>query len=707
MNTQRWVTQLLSIGLALGLAGCGAAPTTTPTAAPLLTPTELGQASTPGAAATATYTAAPTATTAPTHTVVPPTPTPIGLLTLTEAGRLGRGQAFQMAWSPDATRLAIGSSVGAYVLDATSLDVLAFLPTDGPVYLVRYSADGQWLAGGGVRAAPGGDLGVAWVWSTSDGALRHTLPIDYWLNDLAVDKTGALLAVGGLFPTTQAQVWDLNSEAPLYTATLERGGAAVGANQSAVGVSVAFSPDGGTLALAGGAAGVTLYQARTGELQGALPGPAGPSYDLAYSANGKRLAVGSTQQAVVWDVPGRTLALTVTAESEVWHVAFSANGRRLALTSGSAVQVVDAASGALVRSLPTEGPVLSVAFGTGGAGAELVRAVDVGQTYAWEAGSGAAVSAAGGPLSGFTGPVQGMAFLPNGALLSSELDTLRVWDVARQTSDRAWDVAAEGQPAAGPDGKEVASGYCEIKDNFSGACALHLVGVWDAASGEQIRSLQAHTQTVNAVAYSPDGRWLASAADDGAALWNALDGALVYTLTAHTAPVAALAFAPDSRTLATAGYDGQVIVWDVAAGTPRTTLTLGAPVYALAFSPDGTLLATGSAAPDSQVRLWRVADGAVDPNPLAELAGHTGDVRALAFAPSGAWLVSGGAPAPTGPDDETVRVWTLAATGAEEAQVLRPDLGAVFGLAWSPDGKTLAAGGSDGVVTVWNAEAAP
>ena len=695
MKTTRVTTRLLSLGLGLALllAACGATPTATPTAAPLLT-------STPGAAASATYTVAPSATVAPTQTALPPTATPVGPLVLTDAGRLGRGQAFQMAWSPDATRLAIGSSAGAYVLDAATLEVLALLPTDGPVYLVRYSADGKWLAGGGVRSAPGGDLGVAWVWDTSDNALRHTLPVDFWLNDLAVDPSGDLLAVGGLFPTTQAQVWDLTTEAPLYTAALAGG--------EAVGASVAFSPDGGTLALAGGAAGVTFYQARTGELQGTLPGATGPSYDLAYSPDGKRLAAGSTQQAVVWDVPSRTLALTVTAESEVWHVAFSGNGRQLALASGSAVQVVDAASGALVRSLPTEGPVLSVAFGSGaGAAGEVVRAVDLGQTYAWEAGSGAAISAAGGPLSGFSGPVQGLAFSPNGTLLSSELDTLREWDAAGQTSDHARGVAAGGQPARRPDGQQAASGYCEIKDNFSGACALHLVGVWDVASGEQIRSLQVHTQTVNAVAYSPDGRWLASAAGDGAALWNALDGTLVYTITAHAGPVAAVAFTPDSQTLATAGYDGQVIAWDVAAGTPRSQLALGAPVYALAFSADGTLLATGSAAPDSRVRVWRVADGAVDPNPLAELAGHTGDVRALAFAPSGAWLVSGGAPAATGLDDETVHVWQVTASGAEEAQVLRPDIGAVFGLAWSADGKTLAAGGADGVVVVWTASAAP
>jgi WD40 repeat protein len=626
-----------------------------------------------------------------------------------------------MAWSPDATRLAVGSSVGVYVLDATTLEVLQRLPANGPVYLVRYSPDGRTLVGGGVRPAEqagsggteGGDLGVAWVWDTDSGTLRATLPVNFWLNDLAVDASGTLLAVGGLFPTTQAQVWDLTTNAALFTA-------APGTSGETIGTSVAFSPDGQSLALAGGGAGVVLYAARTGELRSTLPGLAGPSYDLAFSADGRWLAAGSTQQAAVWDVPGKTLARTLPAEGEVWHVAFSPDGAQLALASGSAVQVVETATGNVVRSLPTSSLVLNVAFGVGTPNAVL-RAVDIGQAYAWDAGSGAALATAGSPLSGFTGPVQGLAFLPDGALLSSELDTLRVWDVAGQASARAWPVPAQGRPALSPDGRQVASGFCDVPPAEASAdnaapCSANRVGVWDTASGALVRSLTVHTNTVNAVAYSPDGRWLASAGNDGlVALWDTAQGSLAYTLTLHTAAVAAVAFTPDSQTLASGGYDGQVILWDVAtptelgqAGTPRSQLRIGtdaAPVYTLAFSPDGTLLATGSAAPDSQVRLWRIADGAADPNPLAELAGHLGDIRALAFHPSGQWLVSGGAPAPTGPDDETVRVWSVTSTGGALAQSLRPHVGAVFALAFSADGRTLAAGGADGVVAVWDVSA--
>jgi len=721
MNTKRLLTLVGVVGLGLGLAGCGTGPTVPLSASPMATATR--------AAATATVRPA-TATASPLPpTALPPTPTeqgqaataaPSGLITNT--GQLGRGQAFQMAWSPDANLLAIGSSVGAYVLDAATLAVTRFIPTTYPVYVVRFSPDGKQLVGGGVLTADDpSQVGTVDVWNLADGSRAAGVPeLTVWLNDVALDPSGTLLAVGGLFPTTQVLVWDLTINEPLYSATPGTAGATVG-------TSVAFSPDGKLLALAGGAEGVLLYQARSGVLQAVLSGLPGPTYDLAFSADGRRLAAGGTQQVALWDVTHLTagaVPLTVTAESEVWHVAFSADGRALAFTSGDAVQVVETATGRPLRSLPTTDAVVSVAFGTGAptptelGQAAVLRAVDTGQTYTWDAQTGVAQTATGGPLSGFTGPVLGLGFMPNGDVLSSELSTMRVWDVATEQARRAWPVAAQGKPALSPDGKQVASGYCPSSTGPGAACAEYAVGVWDTSTGALIRSLPGPANTVNAVAYSPDGRWLAVAGGDGTVtLWDAVTltelgqgGEPGLTLAAHTAAVAALAFAPDSRTLASGGYDGRVVVWDVTAGTPRTQLVVGdgtAPVFALAYNSEcvsppgasaercGTLLATGSAAPDSTLRLWRIADGAADPNPLAELIGTVGDIQAIAFHPSGRWLVSGST-------DATVRTWALTPAGAELRQSLAQHVGAVFALAFSPEGGTLVSGGADGAVVVWS-----
>ena len=109
------------------------------------------------------------------------------------------------------------------------------------------------------------------------------------------------------------------------------------------------------------------------------------------------------------------------------------------------------------------------------------------------------------------------------------------------------------------------------------------------------------------VAFSPDGRMLASASSDSTVrMWDAASGQPIRTLEGHSAPVLSVAFSPDGRTLASASSDSTVRIWDAASGQPIRTLEgHTAPVLSVAFSPDGRLLASGSA--DGMARLWGVA----------------------------------------------------------------------------------------------------
>ena len=213
--------------------------------------------------------------------------------------------------------------------------------------------------------------------------------------------------------------------------------------------------------------------------------------------------------------------------------------------------------------------------------------------------------------------------------------------------------------------------------------------VWDPASGRHLRTLTGHAGGVRGVAFSPDGQLLATASRDWTArVWDSATGRHLRTLTGHDGTVWGVAFSPDGQLLATASADRTARIWDPATGRHLRTLTGHTDrVWGVAFSPDGRLLATVSA--DGTARVWDPAAGTC----LRTLTGHTGRVQGVAFSPDGQLLATTSA-------DETARVWDPA-TG-RHLRTLTGHTDRVWRVAFSPDGQLLATTSADRTARIWD-----
>lgn len=220
------------------------------------------------------------------------------------------------------------------------------------------------------------------------------------------------------------------------------------------------------------------------------------------------------------------------------------------------------------------------------------------------------------------------------------------------------------------------------------------VRLWDTASRQPVGTpLTGHTGMVNGLAFSPDGTTLATAsADRTVRLWDiARHRPIGDPMTGHTNTVTSIAFSPNERLLVTGSADGTVRTWDITSRTPVGEPMSGhkGPITAVALSPDGVTAATSSN--DKTVRLWNVATRTPIGDPLT---GHTSVTNGVAFSPDGQTLASTSG-------DKTVRLWNVA-TRTPIGDPLTGHTNVTYGVAFSPDGRTLATSSWDKTVRIWD-----
>jgi len=637
-----------------------------------------------------------------------------GRLVNTLAGH--RRSVAALDFSPDGRRFATADEGGKIMIwDASSFGLLRVLEADRHrVHSIDFSPDGRFLASGGGEE-------VAKIWEVETGALVKTLDVDdVWVQSVAFSPTGKELATTSL--GAKVEIWN-----PRSGAVLDRWQAHENYTKAAV-----YSPDGRFLATLGflGIAALKLWDRETQDLVKIIMSRGHFFSAIAFSPDGELLATAgsdSKRPAVkIWELSSSKPLHTLRGEAlGIGDMVLSADGGFLtAATRGDSIAVWDRRAGTLVRKLgmPDHGVQVMAASPDGkllaaGGLDELIRL--------WDLTTGELLHT----LSGHEEDITALAFSPDGEILASSGgyrdELLRLWEVKTGKllrgieTDGGWQLDL----AFSPDGEILASSD------------LHEVRLWDVATGALLetfqgyghyssidavafspdgktlvassgagvvrrwqlhaprwisRGLEGHEGGVGAVAVSPDGRFLVSgSSDETVKLWDLSTRKVVHSFEGHQERIQEVALSADGETLATGSWDDGILLWDVASRALLRTIEEAQSLSSLAFSPDGRRLVSGHL--DYDAKVWDVASGEI----LATLEGHEESVMSVAFSPDGALVASGG-------EDGTARIWE-AETG-EPLHVIRPLSGRTLeAVAFSPDGELLATGGAlDAPIQLWD-----
>jgi WD40 repeat protein len=628
-----------------------------------------------------------------------------------------------LAYSPASDMLASGGRTDRIIRlwDAdTGKEFRQILGPEKGVEQLLFSPDGSLLAGAGYDS-------TVYLWNTEtgqevrklDGHRDHPILIAFSPKRLAFSPKGDLLAIGDLGGKF-ARLWEMKTGQLLRTFE-------IASDNKVPAVSLAFSPDGQSLAAVDGSKRLALFDMESGKLLLTLTGSPGDMGGVFFSSDGKNLITAGGKIGV-WDIASRKeLWNWVTSRGDVYSstrcVDLSSDGKTaVAASSNGMIRFWDLTTGKEVHkgiAIPMTGSYAAIS--RDGRTLATTSANRWGRIYRWDVSSGQPKGDLTQHQSGITSATYG----PDGRTIvtGSWGGTVQFWDPLAAKEIRRIDILKEERKKAEDAGKTGASSggvpdvrlgeiaFSSDKKLMSIERSDHVILLLDSQTGKEVNRFKG-----GQLAFSPDNKLIAITDADPAGpdlppnmirLQDRETGKELRKLRVDRDILwfKAPTFSSNGITLiavecsSTGTKDRQAkrfVSWDAATGKQQTAIAGGVGTSTqIALSPDGRTLAaahwiyTGTESQATPITLWEMASG----ERRGELVGNQSSIKQIAFSPDGRTVASAGA-------DHKVRLWDRFA--AKEIGSLDGHRGWVFSVAFAPDGKTLVSGSSDSTAVIWD-----